>query len=483
MKLPVVAIVGRPNVGKSSLLNCLARRRVSIVDETPGVTRDRVTALIEHEDVTFELVDTGGIGMVDRDDLEEHVERQIEKAVHDANAIIFLADVRDGITALDRDVARRLRERSREIPVFLAVNKVDHAGLEAGVAEFHRLGFGDPFAVSAKEIFGTRDLLDAVTAKLWPTGDVDTEPVMKLAVVGRQNVGKSTFVNAIAREERVIVSEVPGTTRDAVDVHFTKDGRSFVVIDTAGVKQKSSVKSAVEFYSQTRTEAAVRRADVVLLILDASDEITRADKRLGDFIASESRICIIVANKWDLTGGNVATEAYAKYLRDRLPGLLYAPVAFTTAKDSRNIQATIDLAQSLFKQGRKRIGTGELNRVLEAIREQNPPRAKGSKVPKFFYATQVGTLPPSFVIFVNQPSWFAQDYRRYVANSFRQSLGFEEIALDIRWRARTREEKPGSKAGKKAERKAEKARKTKGGGAKRKKIGRGSGSGRGRGQS
>jgi GTP-binding protein len=461
MKLPVVAIVGRPNVGKSSLLNCLARRRVSIVDETPGVTRDRVTAMIEHEDVTFELVDTGGIGMVDRDDLEDHVERQIEKAVHDANAIIFLADVRDGITALDREVARRLRERSREIPVFLAVNKVDHAGLESGVAEFHALGFGEPYPVSAKEIFGTRDLLDAVTAKLWPTGEVELEPVMKLAVVGRQNVGKSTFVNAIAREERVIVSEVPGTTRDAVDVHFTKDGKTFVVIDTAGVKQKSAAKSAVEFYSQTRTEAAVRRSDVVLLVLDASQEITRADKRLGEFIAGEARICIIVANKWDLTGGKVATQAYAEYLRDRLPGLWYAPIAFTTAKDSRNIQATIDLAQSLFKQGRKRVGTGELNRVLEAIREHNPPRAKGGKVPKIFYATQVGTLPPSFVLFVNEPSWFAQDYRRYVANAFREALGFQEIALDIRWRGRAREPMPGGKKagkGKKAKKKRRKNR-------------------------
>jgi GTP-binding protein len=457
MKLPVVAIVGRPNVGKSSLLNCIARQRISIVDEMPGVTRDRVSAIVTHEDFTFELVDTGGIGLVDRDDLEEHVERQVAKAVHDASAIIFLTDVREGVQPLDREVARRLREGARDVPVFLTVNKVDTPALRDQVGEFYELGMGDPHAVSAREIYGTRDLLDAIAARLGGAGPVDTEPVLKLAVVGRQNVGKSTFVNAIAREERMIVSEVPGTTRDSVDVHFEKDSRRLVVIDTAGVKQKSRVKDAVEFHSQTRTENAIRRADVVLLVLDATEEVTRADKRLGEFISAEARIAIIVANKWDLTGGKVATEAYADYLYDRLSGLRHAPIAFTTARDAKNVQAVLDLAQHLFKKALRRVGTGELNRTLQAIEDYHRPRARGSKVPKLFYATQVGTVPPAFVIFVNDPGLFPAHYRRYVEHAFRNAFGLDELPIKIHYRGREREEK-GDGKGKRSAGKKQRAR-------------------------
>jgi GTP-binding protein len=445
MKLPVVAIVGRPNVGKSSLLNCLARRRVSIVDAMPGVTRDRVSATVTHDDVTFELVDTGGIGIVDRDDLGEHVERQIERAVHDANAILLVTDVREGVTPLDREVARRLRERSKEIPVFLVVNKVDSPGLRDEVHEFHALGMGDPIPVSAREIYGTRDLLDRVVEKLWPTGDVETEPVMKLAVVGRQNVGKSTFVNAIAREERVIVSEVPGTTRDAVDVHFEKDGKRFIVIDTAGVRQKSRLKAALDVHSQARTEAAIRRADVVLFLIDASEEVTRLEKRLGDLIEASGRIAIIVVNKWDLARGKAATEAYADYLYDRLRGLRHVPIAFTTASEGRNVFRTIDLAQSLFKKSLRRVGTGELNRVLDAVKAHNRPRTKGSKVPKLFYATQVGTAPPTFVIFVNDSRLFPESYRRYIEHAFREALDLEELPIVLHLRGKSREP-PGSRS-------------------------------------
>jgi GTP-binding protein len=440
LRLPKVAIVGRPNVGKSSLINCLAGQRISIVDETPGVTRDRVSTLLTFADVTMEVVDTGGIGIVDRDDLEDHVERQIEQAVRDANVILFLVDVHDGVTALDRQVAQRLRERSKEIPVFLVVNKVDAPKWSNHLSDFFQLGMGDPVPVSAQEVYGTEDLLAAVVRKLWPTGSVETNPVMKLAVVGRQNVGKSTFVNALIREERVIVSEVPGTTRDSIDVNFEKDGRNFTVIDTAGVKHKSRLKNAVEVYSQARTHNAIRRADVALLLIDASKEITRADKRLANFIVEQSAICIVVANKWDLTAGNVITETYADYLYDRLRGLRFAPIAFTTATDARNIQATIDLAQSLFKKSLRRVGTGELNRVLEAVRNYHGPRARGSKVPKMFYVTQVATAPPTFVIFVNQPDYFPADYRRYVENAFREALKFDEIPLRIFYRARERRE-------------------------------------------
>ncbi len=439
MKIPTVAIIGRPNVGKSSLLNCIVGRRVSIVDPTPGVTRDRVAALLTLGDVTLELVDTGGVGIVDRDDLSEHVERQIEQAMCEASVILFVVDVHEGVTALDKEVARRLRDRALKIPIFLVVNKVDSHKWESQLGDFYTLGMGEPIPVSAEQILGTRDLMDMVTASLGSNlGDV-SDPVLKVAVVGRQNVGKSTFVNAIARSERVIVSEVPGTTRDAVDVLFEKDGRQFMIIDTAGLQQKTRVKTSVEFYSQVRAEDAVRRADVSLLLLDATSEITRSEKRLGDFIANEGRICVIVANKWDLTAGKITTEAYADYLHDRLRGLRYAPISFVTAKDSRNIQATIDLAQNLRKKSLLRVGTGELNRVLQAVRDYHRPRTKGSKVPKIFYATQVATAPPTFVIFVNNPDYFPADYRRYVENAFRASLGFGEIPLRVHYRGRAGE--------------------------------------------
>ena len=440
MKLPMVAIVGRPNVGKSSLLNCLAGRRVSIVEETPGVTRDRVSTILEHGDVTMEVVDTGGIGVVDRDDLSEHVERQIDYAVKDADAIIMVNDVRDGVVPLDQEVAKRLRERSGNVPVFVVVNKADAPRLDSGAQEFYSLGLGEPLPVSAKERMGTEDLLDRVAEKLWPTGHIDTEPVMKIAVVGRQNVGKSSFVNSIAEEERVIVSEVPGTTRDAVDVHFQKDGLEFVVIDTAGVKRKRAGGDSIEFYSRVRTEIAIRRCDVVLFLLDASQDVTRADKKLGELVVRMSRVCVIIANKWDLVREAISTEEYADYLYKIMPGLRFAPVVFTTAIQSRNVQAALDLAQHLYKNASRRIGTGELNRIVEVIKEHHPPHAKKSKVPKMYYATQVGICPPTFLMFVNDPYLFAKDYRRYVENAFREALDFEELPLRVIYRMRPRAE-------------------------------------------
>ena len=436
MSLPVVAIVGRPNVGKSSLLNSFAGERISIVDSTPGVTRDRVSALVPFRDVVMEMVDTGGIGIVDQDDLSDHIDRQITFALEGANLILFVVDVRDGITPLDRAVATRLRERSEEIPLVIAANKVDHPGLESGVHEFHQLGLGTPHGVSANEGWGRKDLLREISEKVWPTEGVEIEPVMRIAVVGRRNVGKSTFVNALAEEERVIVSEVPGTTRDAVDVRFQKDGREFVVIDTAGIQRRKGIKDSIEFYSQVRTLGAIRRADVVVFLLDASEEVTRADKKLGETISHAHKVCLLVANKWDLTNGEVATEAYADYLTDRMPGMIYAPVVFTTARDSRNIQASIDMAQHLYKRASRRVGTGELNRVMAAIVTHRPPPAKKGKAGKVYYSTQVAVCPPVFALFVNQPKAFSKDYKRYIANALREALDFEEIPIQVLFRKR-----------------------------------------------
>jgi GTPase len=443
LRLPVVAIVGRPNVGKSSLLNCLAGERISIVEETPGVTRDRVSTVIEHQDAAFELVDTGGIGIVDRGDLTDHIDRQIHMAIYGSSVVLFVVDARVGLQPLDADVARRLRKEPHrpdekgEFPrtVLLIANKVDEARFEADLAEFEKLGFGEPLRMSALQGFGRRDLLDRIASEIPPSPQVP-EPSMKVAVVGRQNVGKSTFVNALAHEERVIVSEIPGTTRDAVDVRFEKDGRTFVVIDTAGVKKRTSIKDSIEFYSRTRTSEAIKRADVVLLLIDASAEITKVDKQIGDEIATEAKPCVIVANKWDLSGGKVATGAWAEYATDRLRGLVYAPISFTTAQDGKNVQATIDLAQQLFKQASVRVGTGELNRALERIRDQHLPAVRGAKPPRIYYATQVGTGPPTFVLFVNDPALFPNDFRRSLENRFREYLPFDEIPVRIFFRRR-----------------------------------------------
>ncbi len=444
MRLPVVAIVGRPNVGKSSLLNCLAGERISIVEESPGVTRDRVSTIIQHGDATFELVDTGGIGIVDRGDLTEHIDHQIHTAIHDAGLVLFVVDVRDGLMPLDLEVAARLRReplRPDELGTFprevlLVANKVDEAKFEADAVEFHKLGFGEPLLVSAAQGFGRTDLLDRIAEDLPPSPPVEIEPVMKLAVVGRQNVGKSTFVNAIAEEERVIVSEVPGTTRDAIDVRFERNGRLFVVIDTAGVKKRRSIQDSVEFYSRARTSSAIRRADLVLLMIDASAEVTRVDKQIGEEVSGESKPCIIVANKWDLSGGKVSTGAWAEYAYDRLRGLSYAPISFVTAKERRNVIATIDLAQHLFKKAQARVGTGELNRTLEGIRQRHLPSARMGKLPKIFYATQVACSPPTFVLFVNDPDLFPKDYRRYIENRFREELPFSELPVRIFYRRR-----------------------------------------------
>jgi GTP-binding protein len=443
VKLPVVAIIGRPNVGKSSLLNALAGERISIVEETPGVTRDRVSTIIQHQDASFELVDTGGIGIVDRDDLSEHIDRQIETAISEASLVLFVVDAREGIMPLDQEVARRLRhaphrpDEGGEFPrkVLLVANKVDEAQFEMNLSEFSKLGFGEAIPVSAAQGFGRLDLLDLLAKELPPSTGAP-EPVLKLAVVGRQNVGKSTFVNALAEEERVIVSEIPGTTRDAVDVRFEKDGRTCVVIDTAGVKKRGRVQDSIEFYSQNRTAQAIRRSNVSLLILDASAEITKVDKQIGDEVVSQAKPCIIVANKWDLSGGRVPPSAYEEYARDRLRGLSYAPISFITAKEGRKVQATIDLAQGLHKRASQRVGTGELNRALETIRDRHLPAMRGTKAPKIYYATQVASAPPTFVIFVNDPLLFPPDYRRSLENRFREYLPFEELPVRIFLRRR-----------------------------------------------
>jgi GTPase len=446
MPLPKVVIVGRPNVGKSSLFNWLAGRRIAIVDPTAGVTRDRVTALChtgEGDDARFfELIDTGGVGMVDRDDLSEDVERQIEAALDESDLVLFVVDVREGRLPLDEEVARRLRYVDK--PVLLVINKADDPSLDAGAEDFAKLGRGKPVYVSTLQNRNKRPLLKLIAEKLPDAAaEAPADAAMKVAVVGRPNTGKSTFINTLARAERMIVSERPGTTRDSVDVRFELDGLPFVAIDTAGVRRKAKIRDDLDFYSVHRAERSIRRADVVFLFIDPTQGISRLDKQLADYVASQHKPCVFVINKWDLITANPegpSNEAMSKVavgVQHAFRTMAYMPLAFITAKTGKNVKALLNLAQSMFKQARRRVGTATLNRVLREAVEAHPPAMRENKTPRIFYATQVGTAPPTIVLFVNRPSLFDPTYQRYLLNVFRQKLPFRDIPIQLYLRART----------------------------------------------
>lgn len=439
MFLPTVTIVGRPNVGKSSLLNCLAKKRISIVDSMSGVTRDRVSVEIEHEGNLFELIDTGGIGITDIEDIAHEVEVQIEIALQKANLILFVVDVREGITPLDVKVAERLRKIKK--PLLLVVNKCDDAKFDLQTAEFFKLGLGEPLPVSALQSYGRMDLLDRIVSTF---PEIDTKPVksdslMKIAIVGKRNAGKSTLINTLAREKRVIVSEIPGTTRDSVDVKFEIDGKEFIAIDTAGIRKKKQIQGSIEFYGMARVERSIRRADVVILLIDAPRDISQVDKNIGDYIITQYKPCLLVVSKWDLAE-DVEIEKFIKYVHTRLPGLGFAPLSFISSFSGENIIETIELAQELYKQANTRVSTAELNKVLEHAFTRHRPTKKKSKISKVYYATQVSVCPPTFVLFVNDKRLFGSDYERYLSNQLRNNLPFSEIPLKFYFRPKSRGE-------------------------------------------
>lgn len=446
MPLPKVVIIGRPNVGKSSLLNWLAGRKISIVDDVSGVTRDRVGALV-HVDIGdeprfFEAIDTGGIGMVDRDDLSEHVEEQIEAALNEADLILFVVDVREGRMPLDDDVAQRLRYVNK--PVILVVNKADAPEFDERGEDFYRLGRGKPIYISVHQNRNKKQLLKLIDEMLPPAGDDrPSDEAMKIAVVGRPNTGKSTFINTLTRAERMIVSEVPGTTRDSVDVRFELDRLEFIAIDTAGVRRKAKIRDDLDFYSIHRAERSIRRADVVLLFIDPTQGISRLDKQLADYIAKQYKPCVFVINKWDLITANPTGPSVemmnktAAGVQHAFRTMTYAPMAFVTAKTGKNVKALLNLSQAMFKQAKRRVGTGTLNRVLREAVEAHPPAMRENRSPKIYYATQVGTAPPTVVLFVNKPSLFDAPYQRYLLKVFREKLPFRDIPIKLYLRARS----------------------------------------------
>jgi len=430
-----VAIVGRPNVGKSTLLNRLCGSRVSIVEPTSGVTRDRVTVparlRTEAGDCWIELTDTGGIGIVDRDDLGEAVEHQVGLAMASADLILFVVDVRDGLTPLDREVADRLR--GSPVPVELCCNKAEGERRGWDAEEFRRLGVGAELRViSAQNGIGIAALSECIAqhaAASDTSGRAPAQPAMKLAVIGRRNAGKSTLINALAGEERMIVSEIPGTTRDAVDVRFERDGRTFVAIDTAGVRKKSKLADSIEFYGEARSRRTIRRADVVVVLFDVSVELSALEKRLARYVVDHHKPVILAGNKWDLVREFDRSE-FVEYLRAELPGLSWAPILFLSALEGEGVEAVVERAEELFEESRRRVGTGQLNRVLKRALEARVPTKDGARV-NVLYATQTDDAPPTFLLFVNDRHLFSKTVVRYIENRLRSELGYRHVPVRV----------------------------------------------------
>jgi GTPase len=441
MSVPKVAIVGRPNVGKSSLFNWHSGRFLTVVDPNAGVTRDRIENLVCERDRYFELIDTGGIGIEDVDDLTIQIEDQIRIAIEQATLLLFVVDGQTGLVPLDREVAERLRRVEK--PKVLVVNKCDSTRTDAEVDEFRRLCDGPLVVTSVKADRNRAELLDAILELLPPVSEDEAaegaslaaEPEIKLAIVGRRNVGKSTFLNALAESERVIVSEVPGTTRDSVDIRFEVDGKRLLAIDTPGVRKRKSLASDVEFYGLVRAKRSIRRADLVFMMFDARETISRVDIQLVDEIATNNKPCVFVVNKWDLAP-EMTTEAWSKYLLQTFATMRYVPVAFVTAKEGRNVRKLVNLAQNLFKQARLRVPTARVNRVLRAAILANPPAMRKNRRAKIYFGTQVSTEPPTIVLKCNDPSLLDDTWKRYLLGVFHDELPYPEVPIRLYFRPR-----------------------------------------------
>ena len=433
MAKPLVAIVGRPNVGKSMLFNKLTGQRTSIVEDTPGVTRDRIYGSCEWCGRSFSLVDTGGIEPDTDSDMLKFMRRQAEIGIELADAIIMVADVRSGVTAADQDVATMLRKSGK--PVALAVNKCDSTGLvNPDAFEFYSLGIGDLFETSAVHGHGTGDLLDWVLENIpEDNGDEEEDDVIKVAIVGKPNVGKSSLLNRILGEERVIVSNVAGTTRDAIDSYFENESGKYCFIDTAGMRRKSKVDDAIEKYSNMRSISAIERADVCLILIDANDGVTEQDTKIAGLVHEAGKAAILVVNKWDAVENketNTMRDMEAK-VRQGLSYMLYAPVLFISALTGARVDKLFQLIQDVYAQNTMRITTGALNSLLaDATARVQPPTDKGRRL-KIYYMTQASSKPPHFVIFCNDARLFHFSYQRYLENQIREVFGLQGTPIRI----------------------------------------------------
>lgn len=433
----IVAVVGRPNVGKSTFFNRIAGSRVSIVDDTPGVTRDRIYFETDWNGRELIMIDTGGIEPVSDNLILKQMRLQAEMAIASADVIIFMTEIHTGVTADDRDIATMLKKSKK--PVVLAVNKVDGVGdVPPEFYEFYELGMGDPIALSAVHGSGTGDLLDEVV-KLLPPDDGETveDDHIKVAVIGKPNAGKSSLINKIAGEERVIVSDIPGTTRDAVDTRVENAKGKYVFIDTAGIRRNAKIEDKIEKYSVIRAKAAVERADVCLILADANEGITAQDERIAGISHNAGKASVIVINKWDtIEKDNSTFNEFKKDVYEALSYMTYAPLQFISAKTGQRVDKLFDLINKVHEQASTRISTGMLNDVLnDATARVQPPTDKGRRL-KIYYMTQVGIKPPTFVIFCNNAELFHFSYQRYIENCLRTTFGFEgtPIKLIIRQR-------------------------------------------------
>ena len=432
MAKPLVAIVGRPNVGKSMLFNKLTGKRLSIVEDTPGVTRDRLYAQAEWRGRTFDLVDTGGIEPGPDDQILSFMREQAEIAIASATVIIFVCDIRTGMTAADQEVAGML-QRARK-PVVLAVNKMDSTGhTDPDMYEFYNLGLGDPYSVSAVHGHGTGDLLDACF-EFFPSEEQEEEgdDVVKVAIIGKPNVGKSSLVNRILGQERVIVSDVAGTTRDAVDSYLKKDGQTYLIIDTAGMRKKSKVDDRVEKFSVLRAIMAIERSDVCIIMIDAQEGVTEQDTKVAGLAHEAGKACIIVVNKWDTIEKDGKTmQRREEDIRRDLSYMPYAPVVFISALTGQRVNRLFSLIDNVVNQAAMRIPTGVLNQVLgDAQARVQPPTDKGKRL-KIYYMTQIGVKPPHFVIFCNDAKLFHFSYQRYLENQIRATFGLTGTPVRI----------------------------------------------------
>ncbi|MDF5707649.1 MAG: ribosome biogenesis GTPase Der [Nostoc sp. S4] len=437
MGLPIVAIIGRPNVGKSTLVNRLAGEQTAIVHDEPGVTRDRTYIRAYWNDRDFLVVDTGGLVFNDDTEFLPLIRQQALTALTEASAAIFVVDGQIGPTSADREIAEWLRQQS--VPVLLAVNKCESP--EQGLiqaAEFWELGLSEPYPVSAIHGSGTGDLLDELINHIPPIGEIPENNEIKVAIVGRPNVGKSSLLNAFVGKERAIVSPISGTTRDAIDTVVERDGQTYRLIDTAGIRKKKQIEYGTEFFSINRAFKAIRRADVVLLVLDALDGVTEQDQKLAGRIIEEGRACIIVVNKWDAVEKDSYTiYDYEKSLQARLHFTEWAETIFVSALKGQRVEKILDFVKIAAESHKRRVSTSVINEVLtDALSWHSPPASRGGRQGKIYYGTQVSTQPPTIALFVNDAKRFNDNYRRYIERQFRQQLGFKGSPIRLLWRSK-----------------------------------------------
>lgn len=436
MRKPIVALVGRPNVGKSTLFNKIAGQRISIVQDTPGVTRDRVYADAEWLNYNFTMIDTGGIEPERDDIIVKQMRRQAQIAIETADVIIFLVDGKEGITSADEDVANMLRKSKK--PVVLAVNKIDSLKEEDNAWEFYNLGIGDPITISASQGLALGDMLDRVVSYFDPVSEEEQEDeYIRIAMVGKPNVGKSSLINKLLGEERVIVSNVPGTTRDAIDSYLENDLGKFILIDTAGIRRKSKVKEEIERYSVIRTLTSIERADVCILMIDATEGITEQDEKIIGFAHEKRKAIMVIVNKWDLVEKDDKTmNKFKSDLQNNLKFLGYAEYLFISALTGQRVHKVLEMAKKCYDNYSKRIPTGVLNDVIsKAVLMKEPPVVALKRL-KIFYATQVAVKPPKFVFFVNDIQARHFSYERYLENQIRDSFDFKGTGIEIEYRER-----------------------------------------------